>query len=406
MVKIKMNSILFLFFAIAIITGLCGECFQSLASNLHDSINELTSGHVKNAISTIKSTNTISTEKLLYHDQLVDINSIKNNLTNTRFVQKKDSKTIKCELEMLTLSNEKRFDGEHINYVANRINELREKSEETGAKFLYLAVPEKGYYQTFPSNITDYSKINFEDYLQCLKEKNVPTFSYVDAFTQRGMNSEDIYYYTDTHWTTNVGFLAAQLACQTLNERYGFSFDNSKLDIDNYNQTLYKDWFLGALGKRVGTWFTWKGADDFNLITPKFETYLIEEKPYEDSVREGSFEKTALYMEQIAEKNYYHNDPYSGYSGGNHRLQIFRNQMENNGKKVLFIRDSFSHVVTPYFALQFKELHVVDTRGSDIELYDEKANWYEYMEKMKPDIVIVLYKGVPYETMLDFEGKL
>ena len=56
--------------------------------------------------------------------------------------------------------------------------------------------------------------------------------------------------------------------------------------------------------------------------------------------------------------------------------------------------------------MQFKVLHTVDTRGEDIELYDEKVDWYKYMEELKPDVVIVLYKGVPYETMLDFEGKL
>ena len=72
----------------------------------------------------------------------------------------------------------------------------------------------------------------------------------------------------------------------------------------------------------------------------------------------------------------------------------------------MFIRDSFSHVVTPYLALQFQELHVIDTRGEDIELYDEKVNWYEYLQTFKPDVVLVLYKGVPYDGMLDFEGKL
>lgn len=400
------NSILFLSFAIAIIIGLYGECFQSLASNLYDSFSELKSGHVKNAISTIKYTNYISTEKLLYHDQLVDINSLENNLINTRFIKKTSGNTVKCNEDMLAMINSERFNQQHLDTVAGVISELQNKSESCGAKFLYLAVPEKDYYQTFPSNIRDYSKMNFDDYLDCLKEKNVPVLSYIDEFRKRGMQNEDIYYYTDTHWTTNVGLLAAQLACDSLHERYGFSFDNSKLNITNYNQTLYKDWFLGALGKKVGTYFTWHGADDFNLITPKFETSLIEEKPYEDSVREGSFEDTVLYGEQIYEKDYYHHDPYSGYCGGNHRLQIFKNQLENNGKTALFIRDSFSHVVTPYFALQFKELHVVDTRGEDIELYDEKVDWFKYMEQLKPDLVIVLYKGVPYETMLDFEGKL
>lgn len=403
--KFNKNSIIFIGFGLFILAGLYGECIQNVLSNSAVAFNEFKDRHVKSAINTLKKADNIATDKLLYHDALIDINSIKNNITNTRYVQKSGN-TVKCESDMLAMINKERFDKEHLRSVSNRVSELQKKSESVGADFLYLAVPEKGYYQTFPSNIRDYSKVNFDDYLGCLKEKNVPVLSYVDEFKKRNMDKEDIYFYTDTHWTTNVGLLAAQLACNSINQRYGIAFDQSKLDINSYNQKLYPDWFLGALGKKVGTWFTWKGADDFNLITPKFKTSLIEEKPYEDSVRKGSFEDTILYGEQIYEKDYYHHDPYSGYCGGNHRLQIFNNQLENNGKTVLFIRDSFSHAVTPYFALQFKELHVVDTRGKDIELYDEKVNWIKYMEELKPDVVIVLYKGVPYETMLDFEGKV
>lgn len=405
MKKNNTNIILFIFFIIAIISGLYGECTQKLVSNCLDSFYVLKNGNVKEAISVLKNINGISTDQLFYHNQLVDINSIKLNLSNTHFVQKNDSKTVKCESDMLSMINQERFDKSHLQSVAKSFSELQKKSESIGADFIYLAVPEKGYYQTFPSNVRDYSRVNFDDYLDCLKGNNVPVLSYVDEFKKRNMDREDIYYYTDTHWTTNVGILAAQLACDSINQRYGIEFDPNKLDINNYNQKLYPNWFLGALGKKVGTYFTWKGADDFNLITPKFNTSLIEEKPYEDSVRKGSFEDTILYREQIYEKDYYHHDPYSGYCGGNHRLQIFKNQLDNNGKTALFIRDSFSHVVTPYFALQFKELHVVDTRGEDIELYDEKVDWYKYMEELKPDVVIVLYKGVPNNTMLDFEGE-
>jgi len=402
---INKNTIVFIMFGIMILAGLYGECIQGLFSNTIEAFNEIKRGSVKTAINVVKKSDNISTDKLLYHDTLIDINSIKNNLTNTRFVQKSGN-TVKCESDMLAMINQERFDQNNLQSVANRISELQKKSESVGADFIYLAVPEKGYYQTFPSNIRDYSKVNFDDYLDCLKENHVPVLSYVDEFTKRSMDKEDIYYYTDTHWKTHVGLLAAQLACGSINQRYGIAFDQRKLDINNYNQKLYPDWFLGALGKKVGTYFTWKGADDFNLITPKFKTSLIEEKPYEDSVRKGGFEDTILYGEQIYEKDYYHHDPYSGYCGGNHRLQIFKNQLDNNGKTALFIRDSFSHVVTPYFALQFKELHVVDTRGKEIELYDEKVDWYKYIEELKPDVVIVLYKGVPYETMIDFEGAI
>lgn len=405
MKRLNKNVIVFIAFALIVIIGLFGGCMLCLVSNVAESMNELKDGHLKNAINVFKNTDKISTEKLLYHNNLIDINSLKNNISNSRYATQ-NGNTVKCESDMLAMVNDKRFSQEHLQSVARKISEIGKKSKSVGARFLYLAVPEKGYYQTFPSNIRDYSKVNFDDYLVCLQEANVPVLNYVDEFKKRNMDKEDIYYYTDTHWTTNVGFLAAQLACDSINQRYGIAFDRSKLDIKNYNQKLYPDWFLGALGKKVGTYFTWKGADDFNLITPKFHTSLIEEKPYEDSVRKGSFEDTILYREQIYEKDYYHHDPYSGYCGGNHRLQIYKNLLESNGKTALFIRDSFSHVVTPYYALQFKELHVVDTRGEDIELYDKKVDWYKYMEELKPDVVIVLYKGVPYETMLDFEGKL
>ena len=284
------KSIVFVAFALIVFLGLFGDCMLSLASNVLESMNELKDGHLKNAISILKNTDRISTEKLLYRDHLIDINSVKNNIVNTRYVPKLGSNTAKCDSDMLAMVNDKRFSQEHLQSVAEQISALEKKLESDGADFLYLAVPEKGYYQTFPSNIRDYSRSNFEDYLVCLKEANVSVLSYVDEFKKRNMDKEDIYYFTDTHWTTNVGLLAAQLACDSINQRYGIAFDQSKLDINNYNQKLYPDWFLGALGKKVGTYFTWKGADDFNLITPKFKTSLIEEKPYEDSVRKGSFE--------------------------------------------------------------------------------------------------------------------
>lgn len=400
------NIILFSAFILAVIIGFWGGGIQSLLANLGDSFNELESGNKKNAISVLKNTDTISSEDLLYHDALVDINSAKENITNAAIVSKESKKIIKCKSDMLAFANKERFDRDYLDSVAETVSDLKRKSESAGAKFLYLAVPEKAYYQTFPSNVIDYSRVNFDDYLNCLEDHNIPTLSFVDEFKKLGLQNEEIYYYTDTHWITNIGLLAAKLICGELNKRYDIPCDSYKLDLNNYTQKQYSNWFLGALGKNAGTYFTWRGADDFNLITPKFNTLLTEERPFENAAREGSFVDTVLFMDQIETKNYYHHDPYSGYCGGNHRLQIFKNRLENNGQRGLFIRDSFSHVVTPFLALQFDELRLGDTRGSDIELYDEPVNWYEYIDSYKPDVVLVLYKGVPNKTMLDFEGKL
>ena len=144
MKKFNKKSLLFVAFALIVIVGQCGTCFHNLMSNLFDTVSELINGNLKSAISTVKNTNDISTEKLLYHDQLIDINSLKNNLTNTRFVQKNDNKTAKCDLDMLSMVNEKRFEKNHLNIVTGKIKDLKNKSESVGADFLYLAVPEKG----------------------------------------------------------------------------------------------------------------------------------------------------------------------------------------------------------------------------------------------------------------------
>ena len=57
-------------------------------------------------------------------------------------------------------------------------------------------------------------------------------------------------------------------------------------------------------GKKVGTFFTWHGADDFELITPKFETSFIEEQPMKGEKREGSFEESLLFMENMRKDLY------------------------------------------------------------------------------------------------------
>ena len=165
--KLFKNIILFVAFSIAVIVGLYGECANSLAKNLSETAEKLKNRQISSAIGSLKNTDSISNDKLLYHDQLIDVDSIRSNLINTRYFQNKGN-TVKCESDMLAMINQERFNIEHLSSVAEKISELQGKSEALGAKFIYLAVPEKGYYQTFPSNITDYSKVNFDDYLNCM----------------------------------------------------------------------------------------------------------------------------------------------------------------------------------------------------------------------------------------------
>ena len=97
----------------------------------------------------------------------------------------------------------------------------------------------------------------------------------------------------------------------------------------------------------MGKNFSWVGAEDFELITPKFDTDLTEEQPQSDLIRSGSFEEIAIHKE-LLRTDYYKVSAYNAYSGGNSRLQIFRNNKNKDGKKIVIVRDSYAMVVTPF----------------------------------------------------------
>ena len=92
-------------------------------------------------------------------------------------------------------------------------------------------------------------------------------------------------------------------------------------------------------------------------------------------------------------KNHYRINSYATYSGGDFYLQIMRNNLNPNGKKVLLLRDSYAYVVAPFLALQTGEIHVCDMREVDW-IVGDKINLEKYFEEIKPDYVIVLYSGI------------
>lgn len=77
-------------------------------------------------------------------------------------------------------------------------------------------------------------------------------------------------------------------------------------------------------------------------------------------------------------------------------MQIFRNNLSSDGKKILVFRDSFFNPVAPFLALNTQELHTCDVRSYG-EYVGEKIKAEQYIKQIKPDYVIVLYFGVAKE---------
>ena len=122
-----------------------------------------------------------------------------------------------------------------------------------------------------------------------------------------------------------------------------------------------KDWFLGSQGKRVGTLFA--GTDDFELLTPAFDTRFTFSVPSEGVERTGTMEQTILFPQRVAQRDYYGGNPYTYYGGGDYDLLTIENHLNPGGPRILLVRDSMACAVTPFLACACSRLVQVDTRS-------------------------------------------
>lgn len=81
------------------------------------------------------------------------------------------------------------------------------------------------------------------------------------------------------------------------------------------------------------------------------------------------------------------------YIGGDYSLNIIKNNLSPNDKKVLLIRDSFGCAFTPFLSLICSELDTVDFR------YYKQGSIIDYIEESKPDIVIALFNPSGIQEM-------
>ena len=384
--KFNKNIILFVTCFVFIISGL-------LTSTVIKPIGSGLIGFVTGQYNVEQAKNLIdnSVEKgLTYHNQLIDLNGIKEKILGTRVI-KKNNIIVKTESESLAVVNDLIPDNE-VEHNVIQIEKLKTVTEKNGGQFLYCFAPGKEMYETFPKNVKDYSWENYYTLIEKIKSRKIPYLDFVETIKENNISKENIFFFTDHHWKPKVGFLAATAICESLNSYYGFEYNLKLTDISNYNVKTYHNWFLGSYGKKVGKNYARQYVDDFDLITPKFKTNLTESQPFKNKVREGNFENTVLYMENL-KKGYYDISAYDTYSGGDYRLQIMKNNLKPEGKKILLIRDSFACTVAPFLSLQTSELHACDVRNFEYYVGD-KLNVEEYIKKINPDYVVLLYSGV------------
>lgn len=258
-------------------------------------------------------------------------------------------------------------------------------------KCLFVQVPGKvsKYEQTLPSGIYDYLNDNQDEVIQQLTNANIDIIDFREELKNDGILMKEAFFNTDHHWKPEIGLWATNKLAQKLEEEFNLPVNWSLIDGNNYNFHQYDNWFLGSIGKQIGTKYA--GVDDISLLTPKFETYFSFYIPEADTGREGSYQNALLEYSphcNIDIKDFFNTNPYEVYTGGNYPHVVITNHNSTNQKKILYIKDSSSNVILPFLAM---ECSIID--AFDLRYYSNEGSLINYVRLTKPDIVIFATLG-------------
>ena len=137
-------------------------------------------------------------------------------------------------------------------YEIQQITELKSYLDERGIQLLYVNEPTK--YIDDQVILEDlgratYINDNTDRFLERLDDNGIPYIDLRDSIIEENLDSFDLFYRTDHHWTTYAGKMAAEVIAKELNRNYGYRIDLTLYDEDRFNYKEYKNAWLGEQRK-------------------------------------------------------------------------------------------------------------------------------------------------------------
>ena len=273
---------------------------------------------------------------------------------------------------------------EKLEKFAANINKVRERISPE-VDLLYVQLPFKvDTNDQMPPGVKSYANENCDRLLAAIEGYGIETLDIRKCIHEEGLNWPDLFYKTDHHWRPQTAMWAAGKISEYLAEEHGYAYDASLYDPDNMDTEVFPDLFLGSLGRRTGSLYA--GTDDFELVTPSYETHF-DFRSYPGDIeihREGSF-REALIDDGNLKKDYYNINNYAAYTGDSTKTSTTINFDPINHKKILLVRDSYSCALQPFLSLSQEQVTTIDLRYYRDESVIDHINNNDY------DLVIIAY---------------
>ena len=260
---------------------------------------------------------------------------------------------------------------------------LQNYLKSKGIPFLYCYAPSKecAVDNEFPIGVTSYANDNINRYVAALEKYGVNYIDLRSNIHRDGLYHYALFYKTDHHWTVDTALWALEIIENELNEEYGLRIENIR-EIGPFRREVYEKAWLGSYGRAVTKHIA--EPENFEMLYPEFETSFEMEIPDARVDTTGSFEDV-FNIKQAIEKAQL--PMYEQVLYGNRPYVKIKNLYNQDGPRILVIKDSFGIVAAPYLALSCSELLLLDVRQNNGNF---TGSIVSCINSFKPDAVITI----------------
>ncbi len=258
---------------------------------------------------------------------------------------------------------------ERDNRLDMNLNRISAFTDRVQIATTLVAVPSKGYIYSdkLPKNSMGYLDDEYCEKICATETDNVKCIDLRNCLRENA-DEVQLFYKTDHHWTADGAFIAYREICKAK----GFKIP----DINDYDIESFDSFY--------GTSYSTSCYSLTKPDTVKLYVNKIHSDKADIEITEGS--KTDKFTNMYFRENLKEpagdikqgdtdantGDKYTVYLDGNHTL--VRIKTGNPGGRILMIKDSFAHCITPLLAENYSEIIMVDLRYYKLPLTELISN--------------------------------
>lgn len=258
--------------------------------------------------------------------------------------------------------------GDTLYAKRDTLNSTELEQVEKNIKYVsqFLRNNSNAYFGLIPTAIDIYdinypNKLNQKEFIDNVYStiKNNTIDMYTSLYQHR---DEPIYYKTDHHWTTRGAYYGFESIAKLLNMEVPKK--------NKYEINVLSEKFEGTTQSKLNIFVGYDQIQAWNLDKYNNYTRIVNDMESYDSLYD---------LEKLSSS-----EPYAVFLGGNNGKVDLINP-NGNGKKILFIKDSYSHCLAPFFLDDYSQVTLIDPRHSGM------MGIQSYINQENFDYIIVLY---------------